>query len=531
MQYLVALETGVRGGVGPRRTGGVIDLPHYYIQSFHFLSFPHVSSVFPSIPRHLTATPTCTPASTSLTCSTWPSPSSISPTHLLPLPSPDPPGAPGLSVSSAAGWRAEMKGNKKRQKNMKTFARDEGKQGWLLAKVGESIFSSLNAPYETNEAAALARPVGALSHCEHWPSGSKVTDAVAEVKRKDTTRSFVTGDETSCEHSLRGREIKADEIKEERSLWATFPGAMATADCFNRSLWHRETRGGEGRDDEDERTARGGGASLKSLYASLESLYASLEPLCSTSEPESLVVDPGLSAGHGSHRSGSLDRTGPRRAEVVVVQVHVGQEVTQGVPALGRWQANQGGVTSVGEHGPHWRLAGLGCEHWSRILVFPQRRGRSWCGSERGGLQVGAPPQVGQYFTVGRRRVLHQNRLLIAGRLPEYADDSAPILINICRNVAQALCFCFYRNSTRRFLAEALLEKSKETATSCQGSFKYPSAEPHGTDGGSQGLALKRQPALHHPRLSGSCHHGTLRGNAAWQQGGRSWEAKCLKQI
>uniref|UniRef100_G3QC92 Uncharacterized protein n=1 Tax=Gasterosteus aculeatus TaxID=69293 RepID=G3QC92_GASAC len=91
----------------------------------------------------------------------------------------------------------------------------------------------------------------------------------------------------------------------------------------------------------------------------------------------------------------------------------------QGVPALGRRQADQGGVTSLGEHSRRGRLAGLRCGHRSRILGFPRRRGQGGRGSERGWLQVGAPPGVSQDLTVGRRRVLHQNGLLVAGRLPK----------------------------------------------------------------------------------------------------------------
>lgn len=133
------------------------------------------------------------------------------------------------------------------------------------------------------------------------------------------------------------------------------------------------------------------------------------------------MESPGLPAGHGSHRSSSsLDGAGPRRGEVVVVQVHVGQEMTQGVPALGRRQAYQGGVTSLGEHSRHRRLAGLGCVDRRRILVFPGRKQWWWRGSEWGRLQIGAPPRVSQDLTVGRRRILHQNCLLIARRLPKY---------------------------------------------------------------------------------------------------------------
>lgn len=104
-----------------------------------------------------------------------------------------------------------------------------------------------------------------------------------------------------------------------------------------------------------------------------------------------------------------------------MVQVHVGQQMAQRVPALGRRQPYEGGVTSLREYSHHRRLAGLRSEDRSRILVFPRRRKWRWvCGSERGGLQVGAPPRVGQDLAVGRRRVLHHDGVLVAGRLSEY---------------------------------------------------------------------------------------------------------------
>ena len=157
--------------------------------------------------------------------------------------------------------------------------------------------------------------------------------------------------------------------------------------------------------------------SLEARYPPLKSLYPPLKSLYSASDPESILLSPGLSAGHGCHGGGILQGARRRRREVVVVQVHVGQEVTQGVPALRGGQAYQGGVASTREHSRHRKLAGLGREHGSGILVFPDRW---WRCTERGGFQVGAPTWVGQDLAVGRRRILHQHGHLVAGRLPEH---------------------------------------------------------------------------------------------------------------
>lgn len=137
------------------------------------------------------------------------------------------------------------------------------------------------------------------------------------------------------------------------------------------------------------------------------------ESLCATLESDTTS---GLSAGHGSHGSRSLEATAPRWREVVVVQVHVGQKMPQGVPALRRGKANQRGVTPLGKHRPRRRFAGVRCEEHSRSLVLPDG---SRCCSERSRLQVAARSGFGQDLAVGRRRILHQDCLLVTGRLPE----------------------------------------------------------------------------------------------------------------
>lgn len=103
-----------------------------------------------------------------------------------------------------------------------------------------------------------------LSHCENWPSGSDVTSAVAESKRRVATCSFLTVCLVSRTVSIylwteSSEKIKADKRGEVLLGNIQFPGAMATADCYNRlAPAQRETRGGEGWREWEEDTRRGG---------------------------------------------------------------------------------------------------------------------------------------------------------------------------------------------------------------------------------------------------------------------------------